>query len=265
MGVATVTYDAPLKKYLMCVTDGWPTCAKMHTYILEADAITGPWRLVTYMKDFGEQAYFVNFPSKFISADGKTLWLCYSANFASGWNGAAPLKSNPPGSSYGLSLHEVRLLAPGEPAPKNEPNPLLTEKNIARKAKVEVSSCYPDYRGEGAIDGIVGGFPNDISKEWATNGEKAGAWIKLSWDGAAEDRSRLALRPAEHARSNHRRHAGVQRRQHDRARKAAARHRRQRRRNLLPGEDRHLGQIHRHRREGRLAQHRTGGIWRVEK
>ena len=113
MGVATVTYDAPLKKYLMCVTDGWPTCAKMHTYILEADAITGPWRLVTYMKDFGEQAYFVNIPSKFISADGRTLWLCYSANFASDWNGQK-LEFNPPGGCYGLCLHEVRLLAPGE-------------------------------------------------------------------------------------------------------------------------------------------------------
>ena len=78
MGCVTVTYDAPLKKYLMCVTDGWPTCAKMNTYILEADEITGPWRLVTYMKDFGEQGYFLNIPSKFISADGRTVWLCYS-------------------------------------------------------------------------------------------------------------------------------------------------------------------------------------------
>ncbi len=67
MGIVTVTYDAPLKKYLMCVTDGWPTCAKMNSYILEADALTGPWRLVVYMKDFGQQAYFLNFPSKFIS------------------------------------------------------------------------------------------------------------------------------------------------------------------------------------------------------
>jgi hypothetical protein len=182
MGVATATYVPALKKYLMCVTDGWPTVAKMHTYILEADALTGPWRMVTYMKDFGQQAYFVNFPSKFISPDGKTLWILYSANFASSWNGSEPLKSNPPGSSYGMSMHEVRLLAAGEPAPKKEPNPLLTEKNIARKAKVEVSSCYPDYRAEGAIDGIVGGFPNDITKEWASKGEQAGAWIKLSWD-----------------------------------------------------------------------------------
>ena len=118
LGVATVTYDAPLKKFLMCVTDAWPTCAKMSTYILEADAIGGPWRLVVYMKDFGEQAYFLNFPSKFISSDGKTLWLCYAANFASGLNKEKPLKVNPPGSVYGLNLQEIHLLAPGEPAPK---------------------------------------------------------------------------------------------------------------------------------------------------
>jgi hypothetical protein len=112
MGCATVTYDAPLRKYLMCVTDGWPTCGKMNSYILEADQLTGPWRLVVYMKDFGQQGYFLNFPSKFISADGRTLWLCYSANFAPNWNGIK-LKINPPGGRYGLSLHECRLLAPG--------------------------------------------------------------------------------------------------------------------------------------------------------
>jgi hypothetical protein len=108
-----VTYDAPLKKYLMCVTDGWPTVGKMSTYILEADDITGPWRLVIYMRDFGEQAYFVNIPSKFISADGRTLWLCYSANFAPDWNGQK-LEFNPPGACYGLCLHEFRLLGQGE-------------------------------------------------------------------------------------------------------------------------------------------------------
>jgi hypothetical protein len=118
MGCATVTYDPPLKKYLMCVTDGWPTCGKMSSYVLEADVITGPWRLVVYMKDFGEQGYFLNFPSKFISPDGRTLWLCYSANFAPNWNGMK-LRVNPPGGRYGLCLHEVRLLKPGEePAPK---------------------------------------------------------------------------------------------------------------------------------------------------
>jgi hypothetical protein len=109
MGCVTATYVPGLKKYLMCVTDGWPTVAKMNSYILEADAITGPWRMVTYLKDFGEQAYFLNFPSKFISPDGKSLWLCYSANFSPGWNGV-DLKFNPPGGRYGLCLHEVKLL-----------------------------------------------------------------------------------------------------------------------------------------------------------
>ncbi|HMA53309.1 MAG TPA: hypothetical protein VKT17_02550, partial [Acidobacteriota bacterium] len=111
MGCVTVTYDAPLKKYLMCVTDGGNTCSRMSTYILEADRLTGPWRLVTFMKDFGQQAYFVNIPSKFIGPDGYSAWLCYSANFAPDWNNEKILPS-PPGSRYGLVLQEIQLLTP---------------------------------------------------------------------------------------------------------------------------------------------------------
>lgn len=112
MGCVTATYVPGLKKYLMCVTDGWPTVAKMTSYILEADDLTGPWRMGAYLKDFGEQAYFLNFPSKFISNDGRTLWLCYSANFSPGWNGV-DLKIDPPGGRYGLCLHEVKLMSSG--------------------------------------------------------------------------------------------------------------------------------------------------------
>jgi hypothetical protein len=115
MGCVTATYVPGLKKYLMCVTDGWPTVAKMRSYILEADAITGPWRMVVYMKGFGEQGYFLNLPSKFIRDDGRTLWLCYSANFSPGLNGVV-LKSNPPGGRYGLCLHELKLLGPEKKA-----------------------------------------------------------------------------------------------------------------------------------------------------
>ncbi len=93
----------------MCVTDGWPTCAKMNSYILEADALTGPWRLVTYMKDFGEQGYFLNIPTKFMSADGRTTWLCYSGNFAKDWRGEV-MQEKPPASHYGLVLQQIRLL-----------------------------------------------------------------------------------------------------------------------------------------------------------
>lgn len=111
MGCVTATYIPPLKKFLLCVTDGGNTCARMNTYVLEAEILTGPWRLVTYMKNFGEQAYFVNLPSKFIGPDGRTAWLCYSGNFATDWNGNK-IKVNPPGTRYGLVLQQIRLLGP---------------------------------------------------------------------------------------------------------------------------------------------------------
>jgi hypothetical protein len=65
-----------------------------------------------------------------------------------------------------------------------DPNPLLAPENVARLAQVEVSSTHPDYNAKGAIDGKIGGFPGDISEEWATKGEAVGAWIKLNWDQA---------------------------------------------------------------------------------
>jgi len=58
---------------------------------------------------FGEQAYFVHIPSKFISADGQTMWLMYSGNYAVDWNGEQ-IKSNPPGSHYGLVMQQIRLV-----------------------------------------------------------------------------------------------------------------------------------------------------------
>ena len=101
---------------------------KMTSYILEAEAITGPWRMVSYMKDFGEQGYFLSFPSKFISPDGRTLWLCYSANFSPGANGVE-LGVNPPGGRYGLCLHEVTLLTPEEKGPSPRANTSATGHN----------------------------------------------------------------------------------------------------------------------------------------
>jgi len=35
-GCVTITYNAPLKKYLMCVTDGGTTISRFNTYILES-------------------------------------------------------------------------------------------------------------------------------------------------------------------------------------------------------------------------------------
>ncbi|MHC4084572.1 MAG: discoidin domain-containing protein [Planctomycetota bacterium] len=188
MGCVTITYNAPLKKYLMCITDGWPTVAKMNSYILESDKITGPWKLVTYMKEFGEQGYFLNFPSKFISKDGLTLWLCYSGNFSQGWNNIR-FKAIPAGSRYGLVLQEVKLLNPTmyqqykkKQNQQQQKDPLKSNANVARKATVTASSTYKGYTAQAAIDGIVGGYPEDISAEWAADGEKVSATLRLNWD-----------------------------------------------------------------------------------
>jgi GH43 family beta-xylosidase len=111
MGCVTATWVPGLRRFLMFVTDGGNTCARMHTLVLESEKLTGPWRCVTYLKDFGEQAYFVNLPSKFLAPDGLSGWLCYSGNFAPDWNGEA-LRSNPPGTRYGLVLQKIRWLRP---------------------------------------------------------------------------------------------------------------------------------------------------------
>ena len=112
MGCVTVTYVPATKKYLMCVTDGWPTVREMDSYILEADSITGPWKMVAHLPDFGPQAYFLNLPSKFVSEDGSRMWLCYSANFTS--NAELPMEGDPVGSRYAMCLLELELLTVGK-------------------------------------------------------------------------------------------------------------------------------------------------------
>jgi hypothetical protein len=111
VGHATMTYVAPLQKYLLFCTDGGNTISPFNTFVLESDHVTGPWKLVTFMEEFGVQAYFVNLPSKFISADGATSWLSYSANFTNLPGGVYGTKwrDNPEGSKYAMSLHEIVL------------------------------------------------------------------------------------------------------------------------------------------------------------
>ena len=115
-GCVTMTYDAPLKRYLMCITNGGNTISRFDTYILESERITGPWKLAVYMRHFGEQGYFVNIPSKFISKDGRTAWLCYAANFTNGYL-HTNYRSNPPGSGYGMTLQQIHLLGRRQPLP----------------------------------------------------------------------------------------------------------------------------------------------------
>jgi len=192
-GCVTATYNPALDRYLMCITAGWPTIKTMDTYILESERLTGPWRLVTYMEDLGEQAYFVNFPSPFIGRDGRTAWLCYAANFTDQEHNKWPAR--PPGSAYAMSLHEVRLLGSNE---KVSTGPLDSPQNVARQARITVSSTHEDYHAFGAVDGRVGGYPGDIAAEWASAGETNTAVLRMTWPKPIEiDRVWLFDRPNE--------------------------------------------------------------------
>jgi hypothetical protein len=196
MGCATITYDAPLRKYLMCVTDGWPGVEDMSSYILEADEITGPYRLITFMARFGRQGYFLTFPSKFIGADGRSAWLSYSANFHKSYFGNRTV-ADPMGSRYAWNLQEVRLLdaaglaALAEARARQAEDRLKSEANLALRARVNVSSVHKknkpfteliEYFGDGAVDGIVDPDEAINRHEWVSLGERETAMIRLSWD-----------------------------------------------------------------------------------
>jgi hypothetical protein len=112
LGHAYVVYNKPLQRYILAVSPlsvkdnefGKP--AKLYAaegcLLLEAEKLTGPWRVFQFLGGFGPNAYAMSIPSKFISADGRRAWLLYSA----GW-GAETLPPNPEGSAYAACWQEI--------------------------------------------------------------------------------------------------------------------------------------------------------------
>jgi hypothetical protein len=60
---------------------------------------------------------------------------------------------------------------------------LTHQQNIAQTAEVTASSqnISTGQLARKAVDGTVDGYPGDHTKEWATLGEGAGAWLRLAW------------------------------------------------------------------------------------
>ena len=112
VGTVTATWHPGLRRFLFAVTTPTTlpsTVGPYDTYVLEAPALTGPFKLVSYMPKFGQQAYFVSFPSLFLGAgDGNSsdAVLSFSANFACKTGGCKP---NIKGAGYGANLLPVRL------------------------------------------------------------------------------------------------------------------------------------------------------------
>lgn len=193
-GCVTMTYNSRLKKYIMCISDGWPTLKFMDTYFLESDNIEGPWKMISYLEHFGEQGYFVNIPTKFISGDGYTSWLSYSGNFAT----FDDLRVNPRGGRYAWILQEMKFLTHDEYEKYsekklikkekkkvkrwNKQNPLTNKSNLALQATVKASSVGELFKAEAVNDGVVDGYPDNINHEWASANETEGAKIRLTWN-----------------------------------------------------------------------------------
>jgi len=62
------------------------------------------------VKDFVQQGYFLNFPPKFLSENGRKAWLCYSAKYFSNYRNEI-IEVDPPGNHYGLVLQEINFLS----------------------------------------------------------------------------------------------------------------------------------------------------------
>ena len=61
-----------------------------------------------------------------------------------------------------------------------------SDTNIASLATATASSqtTSTGQTAAKAIDGVVGGYPGDYTKEWASSGQGVGAWLKLTWPSA---------------------------------------------------------------------------------
>jgi len=73
-----------------------------------------------------------------------------------------------------------------------------TNSNIASLAAVTASSQNDGSNQQAvkAVDGVVDGYPGDYTKEWATLGQKSGAWLELNWTSTYQiDRVVLHDRP----------------------------------------------------------------------
>jgi hypothetical protein len=109
-GPVSMTFSPAHRRYFMWITAGRSGEGTMDSYLLESASPTGSWSWVTYLRRFGTQGYFLNFPSRFFAEDGSTAWLCYSANHSNRY-GELDLPEDPQGSGYGLCLQEIELLA----------------------------------------------------------------------------------------------------------------------------------------------------------
>ena len=102
-GVVTLSYHPLLSKYIMVIgtsTFSPSMVTQFDTYFLESDDLTGPWSYVTYLSEFGPEAYFVNIPSKFMGLGGGVYEDTAAPFVAAAWGGDAAATANNKTSTF---------------------------------------------------------------------------------------------------------------------------------------------------------------------
>ncbi|MDE5417404.1 hypothetical protein L3049_05230 [Labilibaculum sp. DW002] len=173
LGSESITYFPKMDKYILMtcrLKESEENLPYNVTIFWEADEITGPYKLVHYMKDWGAQTYFPNITPQFINDDGTSAWMTVASNYS-------VQNINPHQNRYAASMHELAFVLKDEPF--NEVK--LDLKNIAPMAKVTATSSEKDSKPEAVIDGVIDVENKDKTKEWISQ-EGRGAMIKLEWD-----------------------------------------------------------------------------------
>lgn len=170
LGSENIAWVPGLKKFILITCRLKETETNLPynvTIFWEANRLTGPYRLVHYLRDWGPQAYFPNLPAAFIAPDGHSAWLCVSCNYS------VP-EYNPHQCRYAASLHEIYFDIAGRDLP---PDP-APGRNIAPEARVTASTVEPGTRAEGVTDGQVSPDP---ARRWTCQ-EGPGSFLRLEWD-----------------------------------------------------------------------------------
>jgi hypothetical protein len=189
LGSEGITWFPALKKFILMscrLKEGEDNLPYNVTTFWESDEITGPYKLVHYMRDWGQQAYFPNIPSQMIGEDGRTAWMTVACNYS-------VQNIDPHQCRYAASMHEIvfevkGIDIPGMAAPR---------KNIAPEAKVSATSWEPPVsRPEAAVDGVIDTEGQSLRHEWISQ-EGGGASLKLEWEQPRTiDRIRIYDSPA---------------------------------------------------------------------
>ena len=167
LGSEGLTYIPALKKYILMTSRLRENEDNLPYNVLifwESDKITGPYKMVHYLRDWGPQSYFPNIPAKFISSDGKTMWLCVATNYNH-------LDPDPIQCRYGFSMHEIVL----ETHNSQWKEPIEKGVNIASLAAATTNTR--DSRPKSVNDGKR----EEESHRWITE-EGTGSWIRLEWN-----------------------------------------------------------------------------------